>query len=643
MTYVSLYRKWRPRVFTDVVGQEHVVRTLTNALDQKRIGHAYLFAGPRGTGKTTLARLLAKGLNCTLGPTGSPCGDCERCLRIAEGSSVDVLEIDGASNRGIDEIREIRERVKYAPAEGGYKVYIIDEVHMLTTEAFNALLKVLEEPPKHVVFIFATTEQHKIPATILSRCQNFEFRSLSAVEILEQLNRIAQGEGAEVETEALALIARHAEGGMRDAIGFLDQSISFSDGKIDSDLVAEVLGVVRTESLEALADALVEKDLKRCLVMVKDSARSGYDIRQWTADAARYFRDLMLLALLPDETDMLPLTDEARKRGIELANRLGVTRLVEIVERFGMAESDMRDAPSPILVLELAMIELVNIGVGSDVQALTERIAVLESRLGSQDGGMGAPFIPTTPATPVAPGRATPPPFAAPRTELKPNAQSPAEDGQVTGKKTLTEDDVADQSSPPVRDVSSRVPTANVDQPERSLTPDETDLVARVRQVWPDLLEALRTRKAMQQAAFLREGVPGAATGDTVTIFFSPNHQFHQANIEAEQNKMIVETELSKLIGRDVKIKPESGSPPRIAQSEVTQSNTDKQDGETSVQGKPSAPVEKQHKGTDRTNEEVASHDDIMAKALEEPLVKAALDIFGGTITKIERKDDETS
>jgi DNA polymerase-3 subunit gamma/tau len=208
MAYISLYRKWRPQTFAEAIGQEHIVQTLTNALETGRVAHAYLFSGPRGTGKTSFARLLAKGLNCVHGPTGTPCNECDNCIRITRGISVDVIEIDGASNRGIDEIRELRERVKYAPIEGRHKVYIIDEVHMLTNEAFNALLKVLEEPPEHVNFVFATTEAHKVPATILSRCQKFDFRRFSTAQLMYQLEKVSKSEGVEAEPQALTLIAR---------------------------------------------------------------------------------------------------------------------------------------------------------------------------------------------------------------------------------------------------------------------------------------------------------------------------------------------------------------------------------------------------------------------------------------------------
>ncbi len=295
MTYLSLYRKYRPQTFAEVIGQEHIVHTITNALNSGRVAHAYLFAGPRGTGKTTFARLLAKGLNCAKGTTGSPCGSCDQCERIASGFSVDVIEIDGASNRGIDEIRELRERVRFAAVEARSKVYIIDEVHMLTNEAFNALLKVLEEPPANVVFIFATTEAHKIPPTILSRCQKFDFRRFNLAQTLTLLEKVVAAENVNAEQEALALVARQAEGGLRDALAILDQCLAMDPQTLTVQTVVHVMGIVRRDALAQLSANLLKADLAATLQLVNELLNEGVDVRQLARDLALYVRDILLV------------------------------------------------------------------------------------------------------------------------------------------------------------------------------------------------------------------------------------------------------------------------------------------------------------------------------------------------------------
>src|SRR5919199_1679900 len=295
MRHVSLYRKWRPRTFDAIVGQEPVVRTLRRAIETDRVAHAYLFSGPRGTGKTSTAKVLAMGLNCAKGPTPEPDGTCESCRAIINNSSLDVLEMDAASNRGIDEIRDLRDKVNLAPTQGRMKVYIIDEVHMLTTEAFNALLKMLEEPPEHVVFVLATTEKHRVLPTIISRCQSFDFRRPGVSILSEKLAEIAKAEGITVEPEALTVIAREGRGSFRDAEGLLDQLSSFADGAITAAMVRELLGSVGSEALIETTAALHERRAADALRMVDRLSNEGTDLGQFLGELISYLRNLMLL------------------------------------------------------------------------------------------------------------------------------------------------------------------------------------------------------------------------------------------------------------------------------------------------------------------------------------------------------------
>ncbi|MCS7179418.1 MAG: DNA polymerase III subunit gamma/tau [Anaerolineae bacterium] len=499
----ALYRKWRPQTFDEVVGQEHVVRTLRNALLSGQVHHAYLFAGPRGTGKTTTARLLAKAVNCLdPEPAHRPCNQCAICRAINEGRLMDLIEMDAASNTSVEDVRELRERVGYRPSEARYKVYIIDEVHMLSTAAFNALLKTLEEPPAHAIFVLATTEPHRIPATVLSRCQRLDFRRVPLTDIVARLRRVAEQEGIRAEEDALSLIARHATGSMRDAESLLDQLAAYTGRVITVEAVRTALGTGDEGTVLALADALAARDAARGLAIINDATDRGTDPRQLARQMTDHLRALMMVRLgapvplhIPDS---LQLTVQSQ------AARFTPRQLTRAVRLFGQAATDARAAWQPQLPLELAFLEAaLPEEAGPPGPALQEPPARREPTAFPR----ASPSIQTAgrPTAPAAhPSSASPPPPAPP-----PGRESPSE------------------------------PAAEFSLEE--VTPHWNDLLRRLRSINHSL------------AALMRDGKPVNVEGGALLIGFP--YAFHRDKVNEETNRRAVEDALTQLLGRPVRVR----------------------------------------------------------------------------------------
>jgi len=519
----ALYRKWRPQTFADVVGQEHIVRTLRNALQTGRLHHAYLLAGPRGTGKTTTARLIAKAVNCLAPMEERPCDQCEICRAIADGRLMDLMEIDAASNTGVDNIRDLLEKVGFRPTQARFKVYVVDEVHMLSTAAFNALLKTLEEPPEHVIFVLATTEVHKIPETILSRCQRFEFRRIPLTGLVGQLQTIAEAEEIAVEPEALDLIARAATGSMRDAISLFDQMAA--GGAVTADYVRLMLGAERREVVQSLLQAWLDGDLNRGLHLINEAVDSGADPRQLARQTADFFRGLLLMRVGAGESWTDP-TAEERPRLQAMAKQAQPERLVQAVQLFSEVASERRAGWQPQLPLELAFVE-----------ATLPPSSMMVAQ---------APEAQMSPPTPQAPQTSSPAPVrsatATPVTTSPPPAPAPS---QMPTVRRAPARSMMPSLSPavtqPAQARASAKETVNV-------TPE---MVEMVNARWRDIVGQVRP---VNLGAFLRDAQPIDVDADGFLVL-GFQHTLHCNNVDKEANRSIVETHLSQMLGQRILVR----------------------------------------------------------------------------------------
>ncbi|MBM7557257.1 DNA polymerase III subunit gamma/tau [Halanaerobacter jeridensis] len=528
MAYVSLYRKWRPQTFSDIVGQDNVVKTLKNAIKLDRIAHAYLFCGPRGTGKTSTAKILAKALNCEDGPTVDICGECSACNKITNNNSIDVLEIDAASNRGINEIRELREKVKFSPTEGNYKVYIIDEVHMLTTEAFNALLKTLEEPPEYVIFILATTEPNKLLSTILSRCQRFDFGRLSINDIIERLSYISEQEEVEISHKAMSAIARNAGGGMRDAISILDQTISYAGSEITIDDVSAVLGMVDRDILIGLTKIMIDHDVEEALNLVSDIIGQGKNISQFVDDLIHHFRNLLLLKECTDTNKLIEVGADEKEELKSLVGDLLVGQILRWIEILNEMSYDLKQTTQQRLILEMGIIKLVKSETDKSMDTILNRLTKLEEQ--------------------VANGQIVSQQQDQAKDEEKNKKQQQV---QQSSKSTSQQAKQANSTTPKQNDEKSQNHTEHEhkDSKVADLDAPEDVEIDQIKSQWNEFLDYLK-KQDMKLAAFLRDAKPFKIENNKLLLAFK--HEFHKNQIE--NKKQVVEKALKKLLGVSLRI-----------------------------------------------------------------------------------------
>lgn len=588
MAYVALYRKWRPQGFDSLVGQEAVRTALTNALETGRIAHAYLFAGPRGTGKTSTAKILAKAVNCEHGPTPNPCNKCQNCVRINDGTSMDVFEIDAASNRGIDEIRDLREKVAFAPVNGRYKVYIIDEVHMLTTEAFNALLKTLEEPPPHVIFILATTEPHKIPATIHSRCQRFDFKRVTDSDIVKRLREVADGSGIAADDDALQLIAVQADGGMRDALSLLDQCGVMAE-RVSAETVRSVLGIVGREALRELVKAVGEGNVPKALELLETLLAGGKDVKQIITELAEYLRAVLLYKASPDYREIY-LTDT--KEAIAAMEGLFSTdRMMAAQERLHQCMLELRQSVRGRIAAEMCLFDLCRVE-GSTLAALTARVEKLEAMLAGR-----LPAIQQT--VPAAPVQQDYPQQAAAAPETVPKFGYVLDEGhgihteapEPQPQKAAAEAENYQLAAEPVK----AVPVKKAASVQKAEPAPIMEADAAAGDLWQQVLEILKTEKKRSMVACAAGGRAVSYVNGILTVAFK--NKFNCKRMNADDYKKAFEAVLL-----------------RLARCEVRLNCVE----EAGLVQKPPAPAPAKEQ-----EEEL------------EPVVKKAMAAFGGTLQKL--------
>ncbi|MBS0180559.1 MAG: DNA polymerase III subunit gamma/tau [Nitrospira sp.] len=612
MDYQVSARKYRPGTFDDVIGQSHVVQTLMNAIATKRIAHAFLFSGTRGVGKTTVARILAKALNCEQGPTGSPCNTCVNCQEITQGTSVDVVEIDGASNTSVDDVREIRENVKFTPFRGQYRVYIIDEVHMLSNSAFNALLKTLEEPPSHVVFIFATTEIHKIPATILSRCQHYNFRRISKAEIVQRLRHVADQDGLVIEDRSLMALARASEGSMRDGLSLLDQVIAFGGKTIRHQDLETLLGAVPQERVRSLVEAVIEQNSPKALLVIAGLLDQGHDVRAYCADLVEYVRNMLVAAVVPSGAELRGLVEATEDDLSQLARdaaRFSVEQLQELLRVWTSAEDSLRVSAHPRFVLEAAAVRATRLLQPADASSQSVGTNSPQERSAQDHGAPARASAPTSAGRSVSPASATPEAATANQkpapTVPSPSAASPKTAPAARARPT-TPSSVPAPASAPAIPVSGQAAQEPVVQ-EPAVPSASTAASAAVEVNWEEFQEAVSAQHP-NIAPFLEMGRVVKIEGGLVTLGFGKQATVARAMLEKEDNLKALAALGERLYGSALRV--------RVIEAE---------------QDATAAPTMKQLRVAKEQEQRVL----LTQQAKAHPLVKQALEMFGGELAEV--------
>jgi DNA polymerase-3 subunit gamma/tau len=569
----SLYRRHRPRTFADVVGQEHVVRTLRNAVEQGKVHHAYLFVGTRGTGKTSMAKILAACLNCEHGPTVEPCGTCDSCVAIANATSLDVIEMDAASNNSVDDIRDLRESVAYAPVSGRHKVYILDEAHMLSSQAWNAFLKTLEEPPPHTIFVLATTEAQKVLPTVVDRCHRFDFGRPTVEDLATVITRVAGQEGIEIAPDAVALLARHATGSFRDALGTLEQLVTYSGREVATEDVLAVLGVADADLLFAALEAVGAHDARAALVAAASLASSGRDLGQVMRDLEAHARELMIVQTLGEVPSELHITPDRDARLAEQAGRVGRADLVRFLELLADAMKAVKDGAEARTRVELALVEAASPQVDPSARALMARLEALEAALARGGGAapaasaapapaaspssvaarVPAPAAPApAPAPAVAPEPAAPSALAPPAAAAAPtDAVAPQPPAQAARDDARAEGEARDAARPPAAAVAVADPPAPAPEPAISVpAPEDLDGMAAI---WPAVRDAVCAENQMVGIA-ISDARPVELRENELVVAFAREDRFNQRQAALPEHRAIVEDAVRGLAGRPLRV-----------------------------------------------------------------------------------------
>jgi DNA polymerase-3 subunit gamma/tau len=537
MSYLVLARKWRPRTFDEIIGQEHITTILKNSIKINRVAHAYLFAGPRGVGKTTTARVFSKALNCINGPTPEPCLKCTNCKEISGGSSFDVIEIDGASNRGIDQVRDLRESAKLSPANSRFKIYIIDEVHMLTEPAFNALLKILEEPPEHVKFIFATTQPNKLPATILSRCQRFDFRRIPVKVIVEKLTQICNEEKIKFESEALFTIARTCDGSLRDAESILDQLICLDEKKIEDKTVINLLGIISQDIVSSLVDSIIEKDTKDAITKLDSLISQGKDTFQISNDLIQYFRNLFMVKIIDNPLGILNISQETFDTMKKQVEELSEEEIVFILQLFVFSQDRIRYSFSPRIMFEISLIHVCERSKYKKITDAIDDLKKIKEKISTQS-----------------------------EEKIEERVEKRIEPKIIKGENSIIEEKYK-ISEPKISFDINKIKKTEISpqvQPEKkeekdSLTAvlndeDKQKMFEELKKIWPQIINQLKGKK-MSLATCLSDANLLSLEEDMITIGFKNNSSFHAEMLEERNNRMLLEKLIRSHVNYPLRVK----------------------------------------------------------------------------------------